>query len=173
MNGKTAAAIGEMIAFFGGDVRRINHFLKVFALAKTIGEGEGLDPRTQSVLEVAAVTHDMGIKPSEEKYGSSAGHYQELEGPSAAEPLLRRLGLDDAFINRVCWLIGHHHTYGAIDGPDCQILVEADFLVNIYEDGMDREQISSIRSKIFRTKTGLSFLDTLYLSESPAGSAGE
>ena len=32
---------------------------------------------------------------------------------------------------RVAYLIGHHHTYDKIEGMDYQILVEADFLVNI------------------------------------------
>ena len=34
-------------------------------------------------------------------------------------------------IRRVEYLVGHHHTYKDIDGLDYQILVEADFLVNI------------------------------------------
>ncbi len=36
---------------------------------------------------------------------------------------------------RVQYLIAHHHTYGNIDEMDYQILVEADFLVNIMEEG--------------------------------------
>ena len=35
---------------------------------------------------------------------------------------------------RICYLIGHHHTYDKIDGTDYQILVDADFLVNLYEE---------------------------------------
>ena len=29
-------------------------------------------------------------------------------------------------VERICFIIGHHHTYKAIDGLDFQILVEAD-----------------------------------------------
>ena len=36
--------INAMIAYYAGDVRRINHFLKVYGFAKAIGEMEGLDP---------------------------------------------------------------------------------------------------------------------------------
>ena len=32
----------KMIAYFGADVKRINHALKVYALAKSMGELEGL-----------------------------------------------------------------------------------------------------------------------------------
>ena len=68
-------------------------------------------------------------------------------------------------INRVCFLIGHHHSYSQIDGIDYQILVEADFLVNIYEDNMNESQIKSIRNKIFKTKSGISIIDSMYLSK--------
>lgn len=36
----TAAAIEKMIVFYRGDRHDIDHFLKVWALAKTIGEQE-------------------------------------------------------------------------------------------------------------------------------------
>ena len=43
----TSAAIEKMIDFYQGNLRDIEHFLKVWALAKTIGEAEGLEPETQ------------------------------------------------------------------------------------------------------------------------------
>ncbi|SMC50617.1 HD domain-containing protein [Papillibacter cinnamivorans] len=162
MIGRIGPLVGEMIGFFGSDTRRIGHFLKVWGFAAAIGKLEGLDPETQEILEAAAVVHDIGIRPSEEKYGSSAGHYQELEGPPLAKEMLRRLGYPEGLTARVSFLVGHHHTYGSIDGIDYQILVEADFLVNISEDRMDADAVSRIRGKIFRTKTGLDFLDAQY-----------
>ena len=42
-------------------------------------------------------------------------------------------------------LIGHHYTYDHIDAPDWQILVEADFLVNLFEDGESRDAVLKIR----------------------------
>jgi hypothetical protein len=50
-----------------------------------------------------------------------------------------------------------------IDGPDFQILVEADFLVNIFEDSMGREATESIGTRIFKTETGKNLLRTMYL----------
>jgi hypothetical protein len=151
-----------MLAYFGHDARRVNHFLKVYGFAKAIGAGEGLDARAQEILEVAALTHDIGIRPSEEKYGSSAGTYQQIEGPPEAERLLRGLGADEALTARVCWLIARHHTYTGIDAPDHQILVEADFLVNAFEDGLGKDAIQAFAQNVFRTGTGARLLRELY-----------
>ena len=130
-----------MIAYNNGDAKRIQHFIKVHALAKLIGEEEKLDAKTLYILEAAALTHDIGIKNSEKKYGTCSGKQQELEGPPEAEKLLQSLGFDAAVTERVCWLIAHHHTYNNIDSADYQILVEADFLVNLYEDGVSPEAV--------------------------------
>ena len=68
-------------------------------------------------------------------------------------------------IERVSYLVGHHHTYHDIEGMDYQILVEADFLVNIYEGDMQQSEIVSVREKIFRTRTGKELLDTMFLKK--------
>jgi uncharacterized protein len=59
-------------------------------------------------------------------------------------------------------LIGHHHTYDHIDAPDWQILVEADFLVNLFEDGESRDTVLKVREKIFRTETGKRILNDMF-----------
>ena len=159
---KTADVLLEMIRYNAGDARRVNHLIKVYGFAKLIGEREGLDAHTQEILEVAALTHDIGIRNSERKYGSCTGEHQQVEGPPEARTLLGALRAEETLIERVCWLIAHHHTYSNIQGLDYQILVEADFLVNAYEDEMDEDAIHTVRGKIFRTKTGIELLDTLY-----------
>ena len=53
--------IKAAIDYFDGDVRRINHFLKVYGYSKTLGELEGLDERTLEILETTSVLHDIGI----------------------------------------------------------------------------------------------------------------
>jgi HD superfamily phosphodiesterase len=154
--------IEAMVEYFSGDVRRIHHFLKVYAFAKTIGELESLDARTQEILEIAAVTHDIGIKNSELKYGSADGHHQEIEGPPEAESLLYSLGTDGEIIARVTWLIAHHHSYTAEMPPDLQALVEADFLVNASEDAMSPEAIEAVGHRVFRTASGRRLLTGMY-----------
>ncbi len=154
-----------MISYEKGEPKRVQHFLKVHAYAKLIGESEHVEERTQEIIEAAALVHDIGIQQALKKYGSSNGIYQQKEGPAVAESMLRRFGFDEELIRRVSFLVGHHHTYTGIDGIDYQILVEADFLVNIDEEEMNLPQILSIRENVFRTRTGIEILNDLFLSE--------
>ena len=155
--------LNKMINYFENDPKRINHALKVYGFSKAIASGESINESQTEILFVAAILHDIGIKVSEIKYDSSAGHYQELEGPAVARELLEDLDLDNNFLDRVCFLIGHHHTYSAIDGIDFQILVEADFLVNIFEDNLGVPEINSIFSKVFKTSSGKKIISSMYL----------
>lgn len=159
----SGSVMKRMIEYFDGDVRRINHALKVYGFAKSIGELEGIAAEKLDVLEAAAILHDIGIKESERKYSSSAGKYQEIEGPPIAREILKEFDPDSGFIDRVCYLVGNHHSYGKIDDIDFQILAEADFLVNIHEDGMERNQIETICHKYFRTAAGTRILESMYL----------
>ncbi len=149
------------IKYDAGDSRRIEHFIKVHGYAEIIGKSEGLDARTQEILEATAYLHDIGIKISEEKYNSSSGYYQQLEGPAIAREILSKIGYDGEFIDRVSYLISRHHKYNNIDGADCRILIEADFIVNVVEGDVQKETIADIREKIFKTKAGIEILDSL------------
>ncbi len=140
-----------MLEYFSGDPRRCQHLIKVHSLSRQIGVLEGLAPHTLFVLEAAALVHDCGIKPGEAKYGRCTGRIQEEEGPAAARELLAAAGFDAADSERICYLVGHHHTYDNIDGMDYQILVEADFLVNFYEDQLPRDTVAATVAKIFKT----------------------
>lgn len=158
---KLAQTALAAIKYDAGDYRRIEHFIKVHGYAEIIGKSEELDGRTQEMLEASAYLHDIGIKISEEKYNSSSGYYQQIEGPAIAEEILSKIGYDKEFIDRVCYLISRHHKYNNIDGMDCQILIEADFIVNVIEGDVKRDTVSDIRSKIFKTKAGVEILDKL------------
>lgn len=151
--------IYAMTEYDCGDAMRIQHFMKVFDYASLIGRMEKINDETQYIVESAAVVHDIGIHISEKKYGSSAGPYQEKEGPSEAEKLLNTVGgYTKEQIKRICYLVGHHHTYKNIDGIDYQILVEADFLVNLFEKNAGRDEINNVLEKIFKTNTGKSLM---------------
>ena len=152
----------QMVEYFQGDPRRIQHFVKVHAFARLIGHREGLDAAVQQRLEAAAYVHDIGIKAAEEKFGSSSGKLQEQEGPAEARKLLEKTGLDPEDVERICYLVGHHHTYHDIEGADYQILVEADFLVNLDEGKANHQVVEEARQNIFKTTTGLFFLGTLF-----------
>jgi HD superfamily phosphodiesterase len=143
-----------MISFNEGDPKRISHFIKVHSFARLIGIGEKLDEVTLFILEAAAYTHDIGIRPAEEKYGRCDGRLQEQEGPIYAHQMLSELGFENYMIERICYLIGHHHTYTNVEGMDYQILIEADFLVNLYEDEENRNTCRKVYENIFRTESG-------------------
>lgn len=153
----------SMIEFYKGDPKQIQHLAKVHSFSKLIAQGEKLEEKQQYILEAAALVHDIGIKPAREKYGKSIGALQEQEGPAVAEAMLKEIGFEPEVIERVSYLVGHHHTYTNIDGLDYQILVEADFLVNYYEDEMDKETIKKSIARIFRTKTGTSIAETMFV----------
>lgn len=155
--------IKDMIIYFDSDVRRINHALKVHSFAKCIGDLEGISEEKQTILEVAAVLHDIGIKESERKYGSSSAKYQQIEGPPVALKILKKYNLMDEFINRVSFLIGNHHTHNKIDDIDFQILIEADFIVNIFEDGAEKKQIEMTIQKFFKTPSAVQIAKSMYL----------
>lgn len=153
----------KMISYDHGSPERIQHFLKVHSFAKTIAVLEHLDEKTLFITEAAAIVHDIGIRLCLEKYGDGNGKLQEKEGPALAEQMLSELGFEKDVIERVSFLVGHHHTYTGIDGLDYQILVEADFLVNLYEDGRtdgdgrfvpDKAAVETAYQRIFATETG-------------------
>jgi HD superfamily phosphodiesterase len=155
--------MGDMIRYFTGDVKRINHALKVYSFATLISRESGTNERTHLIISITALLHDIGIVEAEQKYRSSAGNYQEREGPPVARKILQPYSLDEKDCERICFIIGNHHSYQKIDGTDFQILVEADFLVNIFEDGMGSDSVRHIREKIFRTESGTRLLDGMYL----------
>lgn len=152
----------RMIEFYRDDPARIQHFIKVHSFAKLIGEEEHLDEKLLYILEAAAYVHDIGIRPAEAKFGRCDGKLQEQEGPAEAAKMLKKLGFDQDVIDRVSYLVGHHHTYTDIDGMDYQILVEADFLVNILEDGLAKEAALQAYQNIFKTESGKNICQEMF-----------
>ena len=154
MEQKLRELFREMVRFDRGDPDLIQHFTKVHSYAKLIAEEEGLDAHTVFVLEAAALVHDIAIPLCNEKYGAHPGPLQEKEGPPLARSMLTRLGFATEDIQRVCELVGEHHTYDPVDGIDHQILIEADFLVNSFENSHGPETLRHTWEHIFRTATG-------------------
>ena len=156
----------KMIAFSNGNLHDMNHLMCVWTYAKTIGELEGLDRKTQETLEIAAITHDIACPLCREKYGNTNGKRQEEEGGPLVRSFLADAGLPGDQVDRVAYLVSHHHTYTDIDGIDYQILVEADFLVNVFEEGSDCHDLAEkIKERLFKTATGKRFLDDMFAAD--------
>ena len=151
---KIAEILKKMITFSNGNIHDIDHLIKVWTYAKTIGELEGLDPETQFVLEVAAITHDIACPLCREKYGNANGKYQEIEGAPLVTEFLSDTGMTTEQISRVAYLVGHHHTLTDIKGMDYQILIEADYIVNASENGYSKENVENFVEKIVKTQSG-------------------
>lgn len=159
----------ETIAYDCGDPKRIQHFIKVHAFAKLIAESEGVDAHTRFVLEAAAYLHDIGIHKAEDLLGDCGGKNQEKLGPGEAAPILERCGFSEADAQRVCFLIAHHHTYTGIDGADWQILLEADMLVNLFEDGAGERAACSALERVFKTEAGRELCRQMFLEPRASG----
>ncbi len=157
-----AKAVKQMVTFYAGNIRDIEHFVKVWGYAKTIGELEQLDPYTQETLELAAVVHDIACPLCREKYGNADGVYQQIEGAPLAKAFFAEYALPQEQVERICFLVAHHHTYNQVEGLDYQILLEADFLVNASEGKMDQATIRKVEHNVFRTEAGKALLEEIY-----------
>lgn len=150
-----AQILEKMIAFSDGNIHDIDHLIRVWTYARTIAGLEGVDAGTQIVTEVAAIVHDIACPLCREKYGSTNGKYQELEGARMAREFLADAGMAPEVVARVAFLVGHHHTFAGIDGVDWQILIEADCLANATENGWSIQNVRNFTEKLFRTRAGL------------------
>lgn len=151
-----------MIEFSKGNCHDIHHFMQVHAYAKTIGECEGISQTEQTTLEIAAIIHDIACPLCREKYGNSNWKCQETEGIILAGEFLKEFELPEAVEKRIIYLVGHHHTMENIDGINYQILLEADYLVNVDNLKLSGQNIRNMKDKLFRTPTGLRLLQSVY-----------
>ena len=151
-------AIDLMRRHFGPLDRYVDHALSVTRFAKEIVAGEGItDSFCSTVITLAAVFHDVGIPAAIARHGTGAGPYQEREGEPIARELLSELGIRRDIAERVCYIVGRHHTQEAVDGLDFQVLWEADALVNI-PNGWGRKDYGCTFDELvtanFKTRTG-------------------
>ena len=154
----------KMIAFSNGNLHDMKHLMCVWTYAKTIGALEGLDRKTQETLEIAAITHDIACPLCREKYGNTNGKYQEQEGIPLVRAFLSDTGLSPEQIERVAYLVGHHHTYINVDGADYQILLEADYIANASENSFSRQSIETFLRRVTKTESGIRLARSVLLS---------
>ena len=154
--------IRELEEYFGDDSKRIDHAKKVLNFAEGLLRQEQAD---RHIVIAASILHDVGIKVAEEKYGSSAGHYQEKEGPEIARKILLKVGLKKGDIEEICEIIAHHHCPGKIDTQNFKVLYDADWLVNLKDEIniKDRTKLKAIIDRVFLTNTGKILAEKIYL----------
>lgn len=152
----------RMVQYYGGKPGEVHHFMGVYAFSVIIAKGEAVDADTMEIIETAAVIHDIACPLCREKYGDVSGKHQEIESPALVREFLKDSGCSQDFIDRIAFLIGHHHTPEEIDGIDYQILIEADYFVNAYEMNFSRESVKAMYDKFFKTSTGRAMLKEMY-----------
>ena len=153
-----SAIMMKMIQKSEGNLEDINHFMKVYTYARTIGLQENLDPVQQEILEISAIIHDISCPLCRQKYGNANGKLQEKESPALVYEFLSDFSLPEGYADRIAFLISHHHTIDQIDGMDYQILIEADYLVNADEGGYSKENIQTMLETVFQTDAGKTLL---------------
>ncbi len=160
---RLARLMMAMIWYDSNDVPRIQHLVKVHDFARMIGIAEGMEDEELFVLEAAAILHDVGIHAAEARYGNCNGKHQEELGPGEARKVLAGVeGFTPAQTDRICWLIAHHHTYTGVTSADHRILLEADFLVNSFEDHLTHEGIITFRERVFRSTSAIRMLNDMW-----------
>ena len=133
----------------------IEHTLKVLKNAEDIMKGENIGEEEKEFISIIAILHDIGAVEAQKKYGSIDGVYQEKEGPEVAKEILKKVGYNKN-IDRICFIIGNHHTPSKIDGLDFQIQWEADLLENltVMDKEKEQEKIKKCIDENFKTNTG-------------------
>jgi HD superfamily phosphohydrolase YqeK len=154
----------EMKRYFGKDLKRIDHALKVARFSERILKGEGGNPL---VILCAAYLHDIGIreaKKERQETGTDCSLQQETEGVPIAWKILERLNLKKEDSEEICDIIGHHHHPREEGTLNFQVLFEADWLVNMEEKGLSQEEVQAIIKKSFKTEAGRKLAEELFLS---------
>ena len=148
-------AIEKMKHIFKDAPYGIDHTEKVLQYAQEIIDGEKAE-ENREIVSVSAVLHDIGTLEAQRKHGTMAAPYQEIEGEIIAREILTDISYDIGKINRVCYIVGNHHTQSKIDGLDFQILWEADLIANMEHQDLCSD-IDKLRQQIdisFKTYTG-------------------
>ena len=140
-------------AFSDGNIHDIDHFIRVWTYARTIAQLEHLDEEMQFILEVAAITHDIACPLCREKYGNTNGKQQAEEGAGLVREFLSDTGMTKQQIERVAYLVGHHHTFIGIDGQDWQILIEADYIANASENSYSEQNVRNFMQKVMKSES--------------------
>jgi HD superfamily phosphohydrolase YqeK len=145
-----------MRAVFSSVPYGINHTLNVLDNARQIIKAEKLNWQSAVIVELSAILHDIGAVEAQRKHGSMEGRFQEQESPAIASGIMEKHGYEQAIIDRVCFIVGNHHTPEKIDGTDFQILWEADLIENmqVMEVIKDAGRLKQFISENFKTGSG-------------------
>lgn len=142
MNGNINDVALKMKEHLGADPERVQHFVRVYTLARTIGELERLPEVEQRTLELSAIVRTVSGD----------------DRIAVVKEMLLSSGYSDDTAMRVCHIVEHHDDYDHISGLDHQILVEAEYIVLFKERSTPVSEILRIAEQRFFTNYGRAFL---------------
>lgn len=157
--------MAEMELVFAETSGMVDHTMTVYGYALDIQKEEGGDP---AVVAASAILHDIGIPRARVVHGSSAGQYQEIEGPPIAREILTKHGVSPAEIDHICGIVANHHSDknpDIVSTVEFKILWDADWLVNFpgrYREKTNLEKEGAIE-EIFKTKRGKQLARQMFL----------
>lgn len=131
----------RMKQYHNSNPEKIRHFVRVYTLAKSIGELEKLSDEEQYDLELAAVVHDV-----------------EGDRIPIVRDILRECGIADSSAIHVCHMVENIENYEHIGTLDHQILIEAKLIVDFKEQNLPEKEIIRRAEDVFLTNTGKLFL---------------
>lgn len=132
-----AKLVHALVHHFKDDYRRIEHAINVLHEAEKLSENQPID---HDILVSSALLHDIGIKIAEEKHGYNNGRLQEEYGPPLAQRILQDFHLETSKIEKICEIIGNHHSSSKYPYPELEILKQADGIVNKAEQNKNNNQ---------------------------------
>jgi len=157
--------IQEMKEVFYDSPNGIVHTFDVQKYTEAIMAGENFTKEEKEMISITAILHDIGIPEAKRKYGSSEAKYQEKEGAIIAKVILEKIGYHPVQMDRVCYIVGNHHTVSKIDGLDFQIIWEADLLVNLEKNNLNKEELKKCIEDNFKTEIGRKIAYEKYIVE--------
>lgn len=144
----------QALLYEQGHPRRTQHILKVYALARLLGEEEALMAEEQSILNAAAILHDIPIRYCKLHCQGDAGQEnQRRAAPKLVEEFLTQAGYLPEATPRVLELVLRHHDYSCPHGGLLGLLIEADLIVNSYETDPGPKQLEAWE-RLFQSQAG-------------------
>lgn len=138
MNESINKVAKRMKQYHHADPAKVQRFVRVYTLSKTIGELEHLPEQTQENLELSALMHAVA---GEDK-------------TAVITQILSECSLDDEVIERVCYIVENRHNYDHVSGLDHQILIEAEMIVDFKEHDTPEKEIIRLAEERFITNYG-------------------
>jgi uncharacterized protein len=171
MTEQESALLQSALVYENGHPRRTQHILKVYALAGLLAAREGLDEEDGQILRAAAILHDIPIKYCKEHDGDACQANQRRAAPGLVQSFLTEAGYPAAWLPRVLELVERHHDYTGPRDTLLQLLIEADLIVNCYEERPEEAALSRLVA-LFRTEAGKALFQAAVQGTAPADKGG-